>query len=157
MRLTLRTLLAYLDDTLDPAEARLIGEKVAESTVAQELIERIKRVTRRRNLANPPVIGDDTNLDPNTVAEYLNDSLSPDELSAVEQTCLDQDEYLAEVAACHQILTLMLSEPARVPPTARQRMYQLVKGRESIPYKKPPSFNPALEAPPKDLDEGDES
>ena len=33
MRLTLRTLLAYLDDTLDPSEARMIGEKVAESEV----------------------------------------------------------------------------------------------------------------------------
>src|SRR5205085_8559133 len=48
------------------------------------------------------------------------------------------DTYLAEVASCHQILTLMLSEPAVVPPTARRRMYRLVKGRESIPYRRPP-------------------
>ena len=50
MRLTLRTLLAYLDDTLDPSQAREIGQKVAESHVAQELIDRIKKVTRRRGL-----------------------------------------------------------------------------------------------------------
>src|SRR6516164_6850228 len=142
MRLTLRTLLAYLDDTLEPSQARLIGQKVGESPVAQELIDRIKRVTRRRSLANPPPLGDDSTLDPNTVAEYLSDELPPEELSEVEQTCLENDVYLAEVAACHQILTLMLSEPARVPPTARQRMYQLVKGPESIPYRRPPDFAP---------------
>ena len=153
MRLTLRTLLAFLDDTLDPTEARMIGQKIAESSAAQELIDRIKKVTRRRSLANPPVLGDNSNLDPNTVAEYLDDSLSPDEVAQVEQTCLEQDVYLAEVAACHQILTLMLSEPARVPPPARQRMYGLVKGRESIPYRKPPAFTP--KATPARLGEDD--
>ena len=43
MRLTLRTLLAYLDDALEPGQARLIGQKVAESDAAQELIGRIIR------------------------------------------------------------------------------------------------------------------
>ena len=63
MRLTLRTLLAYLDDTLDPAQAKTIGQKVAESSAAQELVERIKKVTRRRSLANPPVFGEESKLD----------------------------------------------------------------------------------------------
>src|SRR4051812_28022200 len=121
MRLTLRTLLAYLDDTLEPAQARLIGQKVAESSVAQDLIERIKKVTRRRGLANPPTSGP-SKLDPNTVAEYLSDQLGAEQTTEVEETCLHDDTYLAEVAACHQILTLMLSEPAVVPPVARRRM-----------------------------------
>ncbi len=142
MRLTLRTLLAYLDDTLPSEEAKLIGQKVAESSVAQELIERIKKVTRRRSLASPPVQGDTSRLDANTVAEYLDGVLAEDDLAQTEQICLDDDIYLAEVAACHQILTLMLSEPARVPPPARQRMYQLVKGQESIPNRKAPAFFP---------------
>ena len=38
-RLTLRTLLAYIDDTLEPAEARSLGRKVAESEEARRLIE----------------------------------------------------------------------------------------------------------------------
>jgi hypothetical protein len=142
MRLTLRTLLAYLDDTLPPDEAKLIGQKVAESEMAQELVERIKKVTRRRSLANPSVQGDTSRLDPNTVAEYLDGELSGDDLSQTEQICLDDDVYLAEVAACHQILTLMLSEPARVPPPARQRIYRLVKGRESNPARTPPAYFP---------------
>lgn len=137
MRLTLRTLLAYLDDTLDPAEARNIGQKVAENPAAQELVDRIKRVTRRRGLATPPTGLEGSPSDPNTVADYLNDTLGHDQVAQFEQTCLESDVHLAEVAACHQILTLVLSEQIRVPPTARQRMYQLVKGRESIPDRKP--------------------
>lgn len=54
LRLTLRTLLAYLDDTLEPSQAKLIGQKIAESEQAQELIERIKTVTRRRRITTPP-------------------------------------------------------------------------------------------------------
>ncbi len=152
MRLTLRTLLAYLDDTLEPEQAKLIGQKVTESAVAQELIDRIKKVTRRRSLASPPVQGDTSRLDPNRVAEYLDSTLSADDLSQVEQTCLDDDVYLAEVAACHQILTLMLSEPARVPPPARQRIYRLVKGPESIPYRRPPDYFASADRvePPKE-------
>ena len=75
LRLTLRTLLAYLDDTLGSAEAKDIGKKVAESEFAQETIERIKTVTRRRRLSAPPVEGDDHSLDPNTIAEYLDNVL----------------------------------------------------------------------------------
>src|SRR5262249_5171177 len=123
---------------LDPAQAHDIGHKVAESPVAQELVERIRKVTRRRSLANPPVQGDATKLDPNTVAEYLSDSLSPEQVEEVEQICLEQDVYLAEVVSCHQILTLLVTEQAHVPPTARQRMYRLVKGPESIPLRRPP-------------------
>lgn len=136
MRLTLRTLLAYLDDTLPGEEAKAIGHKVAESPAAQELVEKIKRVTRRRGLSTPPNERGNGS-DPNTVAEYLSDALTAGPLLEFENLCLDSDVHLAEVAACHQILTLLLSEPVRVPPTARQRMYRLVSGPESLPNKKP--------------------
>jgi hypothetical protein len=132
MRLTLRTLLAYLDDTLEPAQAKLIGQKVAESEPAQELIARIKLVTRRRRLTTPPLTGPG-NLDANIIAEYLDNVLPPEKLAEVEETCLSSDVHLAEAAACHQILTLVLGEPALVPPTARQRMYQLKRGRGAAP------------------------
>src|SRR5262245_559736 len=138
MRLTLRTLLAYLDDTLEPSQAKLIGQKVAESDTAQELIARIKQVTRRRRLTTPPPAGGPGGkIDANTIAEYLDNSVSAEQLAEVEQICLASDVHLAEVAACHQILTLIMGEPALVPPTAKQRMYTLVKGPESIPFRKP--------------------
>jgi hypothetical protein len=141
VRLTLRTLLAYLDDTLEPAQAKLIGQKVAESDTARELIERIKQVTRRRRLAAPPTAGPGGNIDPNTIAEYLDNEVTPEQSAEVEQVCLASDVHLAEVAACHQILTLVLGEPALVPPTAKQRMYTLVKGKEAIQSRKAPKSN----------------
>ena len=160
LRLTLRTLLAYLDDTLGPAESRLMGQKVAENPTAQELVERIKRLTRRRTLALPSTSHDGSSSDPNTVAEYLSDALADDRLTQFEQICLESDVHLADVAACHQILTLVLSEPVRVPPTARRRMYQLVKGRESIPGREPGSSIPvggllADDAGPTGADDAD--
>lgn len=143
MRLTLRTLLAYLDDTLDPSQARVIGQKIAESDAAQELIARIKQVTRRRRLTAPPASGPGAKLDPNTIAEYLDNEITEEQVASVEETCLASDVHLAEVAACHQLLTLMLGQPALVPPVARQRMYGLIQGREAIPYRKPPAARTA--------------
>jgi hypothetical protein len=128
MRLTLRTLLAYLDDTLDATEIKGIGQKVAESDAAQELIARIKQVTRRRRLTTPPLSGPNARFDPNDVGEYLDNELSADKVAELEKLALESDVHLAEIAACHQILTLVLGEPALVPPTARTRMYALVHG-----------------------------
>jgi hypothetical protein len=136
LRLTLRTLLSYLDDTLEPAQAKAIGAKVVESEQARELMERIKQVTRRRRLMTPPTSGPG-GIDGNTIAEYLDNEVTPEQAAEVEQICLASDVHLAEVAACHQILTLVLGEPALVPPSAKQRMYALVKGPESIPFRKP--------------------
>ena len=127
MRLTLRTLLAYLDDTLEAQQAREIGQKVAESPPARELIERIRQVMRRRRLSAPAVSGGDPDFDANVVAQYLDSSLSDEEITRIEEKCLADDQHLAEVASCHQILTLVLGEPAHVPPTARERMYDLVR------------------------------
>lgn len=138
LRLTLRTLLAYIDDTLEPAQARELGLKVADSADARELTERIKKVTRRRGLHTPLPTGSDSDVsDPNTVAEYLSNNLDADAVAKLEERCLKSDVHLAEVAACHQILTLVLTEPVRVPPRANQRMYQLVGPPASRPKRKP--------------------
>src|SRR5207248_3058204 len=75
VRLTLRTLLAYLDDQLEPAEIKRIGQKVAESDAAQELIARIKQVTRRRRLTTPTDGGAGERFDANIGAAYLDSEL----------------------------------------------------------------------------------
>jgi hypothetical protein len=130
MRLTLRTLLAWLDDTLQPTQVREIGSQVAESPFAQELTERIHRVTRQRRLSVPTSSGSD-GADPNVVASYLDNDLDPEAVAEYEKQCLTSDVKLAEVASVHQILSL-LGQKVRVPAEAKTRMYQLVKGRETV-------------------------
>lgn len=156
MRLTLRTLLAYLDDTLEPSQAKLIGQKLAESEAAQQLVERITQVTRRRRLTTPPASGPSA-IDANTIADYLDNAVTPEQANEIEEICLSSDVHLAEVAACHQILTLILGEPANVPSSASQRAYGLVKGPEAIPFRKPAQFLPVAapqqHAETRDLDE----
>ena len=106
VRLTLRTLLAYLDDMLDPAETKRIGQKVAESDAAQELIARIKQVTRRRRLTTPPATGPNA-FEPNTVADYLDNNLPAEQISEVEKACLESDVHLAEIALSTNLESLM--------------------------------------------------
>ncbi len=122
MRLTLRTLLAYLDDRLPPANAREIGQKIARSPFATELVQRIREVVRRRRLAEPeqrrPMI------DANLVAEYLDDQLTPELVARIEREILQSDVSLAEVAATHEILGL-LRDPVELEPRLRDRLYAL--------------------------------
>lgn len=129
MRLTLRTLLAYLDDILEPAHAREIGEKINESGYASSLVEHIREVMRKRRLGAPDASGPGIGLDPNSVAEYLDNTLTPEEVADIERICLESDLHLAEVAACHQILTIVLGEPVDVPERTRERMYVLGTSR----------------------------
>ena len=77
MRLTLRTLLAYLDDILDPAQTKEIGARISENSVASSLVARIREVTRRRRIASPELSGPGSSPDPNVVAEYLDNTLEP--------------------------------------------------------------------------------
>ncbi|WP_169976072.1 HEAT repeat domain-containing protein [Tautonia rosea] len=130
MRLTLRTLLAWLDDTLPPEEVREIGTQVSSTPFAQTLIERIRKVTRRRRLTVPPSSGPEA-VDPNTVAAYLDNELEAEKVAEYEKLCLGSDVHLAEAASCHQILSLIKNK-AKVPSEARYRMYRLFKGPEAV-------------------------
>ncbi len=129
MRLTLRTLLAWLDDTLPPKDVARIGRQLQKSKFAQDLGQRIQRVIRQRRLTVPGM-GANTPVDANVISAYLDNSLPPDQLAAVESLCLNSDVHLAEVAACHQILVL-LEQPVVVSPRQSSAMYRLVKGNES--------------------------
>lgn len=144
LRLTLRTLLAWLDDTLPAAEVRQIGQQVKETPVAKDLMDRIQKVTRRRRLTVPPSNGPDS-TDANTVANYLDNELTPEQVAEYEKRCLNSDVHLAEVASCHQILS-MLGQKAKVPPEAKQRMYRLVKGREAIVRSPRGAAKPSVQA-----------
>lgn len=122
MRLTLRTLLAYLDDMLEPADTKIMGQKIQESPMAQLLVSRIREVMRRRRLKAPDVSGPEMGIDPNIVAQYLDNTLPPERYADVERVLLASDEMLAEAASCHQVLTV---DPPEVAKSTRDRLYAL--------------------------------
>lgn len=138
LRLTLRTLLAYLDDTLEPAEARDIGQRIKDNEQTQELIERCKVVMRRRRLKAPSPDPDETTLDPNIVAAYLDNTLSPEKVAKAEKQFLRSDTDLAEVACVHQILSMVLGRPANISLESRNRIYALVGGKPEKPVQARP-------------------
>ncbi|MCA9170558.1 MAG: hypothetical protein KDB23_22925, partial [Planctomycetales bacterium] len=125
MRLTLRTLLAYLDRILEPRDAQELEQKVQESDIANQLVKRIHRVLAAKQPEALPLDAQGLGRNANSVAEYLDNTLPPQEVPDFERVCLDSDAQLAEVAACHQILTLVLGEPAAFDSGLKQQIYRL--------------------------------
>ena len=120
MRLTLRTLLAWLDGVLPPAEQEVLGGKVAASPVAPKLVERISAAIASSSLPVPTSGGPAD--EPNAVAEFLDNVLPVDQLEGFERACLESPPHLAEVAACHRLLAEAARDPALTdPPTGDER------------------------------------
>jgi len=107
VRLTLRAMLAYLDEHCDwsPADKADFGKRIEESKYASDLVERIRVSLRRPRLGAPKVEGRGIGLDANTVAEYIEGTLPAERIADFEKLCLESDVHLAEVAACHEILS----------------------------------------------------
>jgi|GEM_PF-1472175 len=125
MRLTLRTLLAYLDDILDEIDAQELEKKIDESEMATKLAQRIQQIVGQTRLDTPALEAEGLDGDANAVAEYLDNTLSLDDVPEFERLCLNSDVHLGEVAACHQILTLILGEPAATTAELRERIHQI--------------------------------
>ena len=131
MRLTLRTLLAFIDDILDPDDHGQLSHKIETSDFATELIHRSRDTVRRLRLGAPElrdpedVMEGSGWVDPNTVSEYLDNTLAAENVAEYERVCLESDLNLAEVASCHHILTMVLGEPAEVDEKVRKRLYEL--------------------------------
>ncbi|HEV2947183.1 MAG TPA: hypothetical protein VGX70_07390 [Gemmataceae bacterium] len=117
----MRSLLPYL---AGPSKAESGHATELQSAAVQRLMQRVRSVITRRDLALPPASSGSA-VDPNSIAEYLDGVLSPDRLAEIEELCLASDKYLAEVGACWEILH---KGQHTVPsPAFFQRMHGLVK------------------------------
>jgi hypothetical protein len=147
MRLTLRTLLAWIDGVLPEADQAELAAKVAESPVAHRLIERIREAGDHPDAAVPA--GRSAATDPNAVADYLDNVLPADQLEPFERACLESQANLAEVAACHGILAAAARHPDQIVPPSGEQRRRLIRavaeglGRESFDA---PVDQPASEA-----------
>ena len=140
MRLTLRTMLAYLDDILEASDAEELSEKINQSDYATGLVHRVRNTISRQRLSSPPVVGKGLAADANTVAEYLDNTLQVERVSEFEKICLESDLNLAEVAASHQILSLVLgTTPTDLTEEMRDKVLSRVQMR---------GVSPEIAAPP---------
>jgi hypothetical protein len=126
MRLTVRTLLAWIDGLLGPEDQAALGEKVQASGVAPALVERVRDVIARPSLSAPAPAGRGLADDPNTAAEFLDNTLAADRLEAFERVCVESDIHLADVAACHQLLAELTRDPAALEPLSASRRRTLL-------------------------------
>jgi len=129
MRLTLRTLLGWVDGVLTVEEHAAIGVMVDGSKLATRLAERIREGAAcgltEVPLTGGPAIADD----PNRVSEYLDNTLLAEHLEAFERLCIESKPHLAEVAACHAMLAEMSRTPklARMPREQRSALRQRIR------------------------------
>lgn len=121
MRLTLRTLLAYLDDRLSAEQTRDLGRRISSSSFSGQLIDRIQKVKRSRRTAAADGVAE---LDPNLIAEYLDDQLEAAQVAEIEKRILGSDRLLAEVAATHEVLG-NLRDVAGTGVSLRERLVAL--------------------------------
>ena len=131
MRLTLRTLLAYLDNILEPEDRELLEKKIQESEFAQNLIRRSRETLNDQDLSALDPIGHGMRQDPNSVAEYLDNTMPREQIEEFERQCiengLEADTCLAEITSCHHILTMVLGDPVQFSPSSRDRMYRIAE------------------------------
>ncbi len=93
MRLTLRTLLAYLDRVLPADQLADLKSRVESNENASKIIERLQEVLTESRLSALKIDGKGFDGDPNIVAAYLDGSLPSEHIADFEKLCLESDRH----------------------------------------------------------------
>ncbi len=126
MRLTLRTLLAYRDGVLSPADYEDLHRRIQQSPDAGNLLRRINDLVASSELLSPKV--DLTGLKgPNVIAEYLDDVLISSRIAELERLCLEYSEHLVELAHCHQLIAQAMNTHVEVSEDLQKKALELIE------------------------------
>jgi hypothetical protein len=126
-------LLAYLDNTLEPDDVEVLRQKLEESGFATQLVQRIRDSLTNKELTAPAPDSAHPIGEANVISEYLDSTLTAEQISEIERACLESEPHLAEAAACHQILTMVLGKPAEVSDALRRRIHSLPESQGRKP------------------------
>jgi hypothetical protein len=131
---SLRLLLSYHARLLAPDQIRQIEQSLSEQPGTRQLLERIRQAEKMPAASS--------SLDTNLLAEYLDNSLATDVAAVFERGLLQSDVGLAEVVACHQILTRLVREPIQVPADSHDYLIMLIEdathGEQTPEINQPP-------------------
>ena len=156
MRLTLRTLLNWINQNLSESDSHIIAQKVEESELAKNLKTQIETVMEIPDLPALNVLDGTPLGNANSTAEYLDNSMLPEKTQDFERFCIHSDMILAEAASCHFILSRVLTEMPEPSPQLRGRLLSLYQyiGTDDE-YSLPPKQNEAASEKPKELKESE--
>ena len=127
MRLTLRTLLNWINNNLSEEDAALVAQKVEESELAKALKTQIEGIMGQQKLPAPELLDGTPKGNANSAAEYLDNSMDPVLTPDFEKFCIHSDIMLGEIAGCHQILSRALTQKLDLAPELRAKLCDLYK------------------------------
>jgi hypothetical protein len=134
MRLTLRTLLAYRDGVLSPADHEDLHRRIQQSPDAGKLLRRIQELTSSNNLLTPKL--ESTGLaGANVIAEYLDDALTSIRIAELERLFLEYSEHLCELAHCHQMLAEAMHTQIEVPNELYRKALEMIQPNQRAEIK----------------------
>ena len=125
MRLTLRNLLRFLDQTrMRAVERTRLEQLVDESEKADAWIQRIDSLRRSPHTLAPSIHS--TEVPIAKVVAYLDSTMGEEATIEFERSLLSSDPLLAEIACCHEIRETIRNESAPpIPISLRQSVYNL--------------------------------
>ncbi|MCR5162785.1 MAG: hypothetical protein K6C40_02080 [Thermoguttaceae bacterium] len=127
MRLTLRTLLNWINQNLSEEDAALVAQKVEESELAKALKAQIEGIMAQEHLPAPELLDGTPKGNANSAAEYLDNSMDPKLTPDFEKFCIHSDVMLGEIAGCHEILSRALTQNLNLGPELRTKLCGLYK------------------------------